>query len=187
MSVLIGIPARNKSRRGGGINNAELLFIFSNGSPVRNIPARPVIEPAIKANRQYINVELEKASVAALNDDPEGVMQSLNRAGMVAANAAKQWFFDARNGWAPNTPETIRAKGSSQPGIDTGAMRRAITYVLEGTFRKRGSAERKRRGEEQEALEAPETRAARAQGAAEGKSLAEGVAEEAAEAGELLL
>jgi hypothetical protein len=184
MSVLVGIPARNKSRRGGGINNAELLFIFSNGSPVRNIPPRPVIEPAIKANRQYINVELEKASVAALNDDPEGVMQSLNRAGMVAANAAKQWFFDGRNGWAPNTPETIRAKGSSQPGIDTGAMRRAITYVLEGTFRKQGSAERKRRGEEQEA---PETRAARTQGAAEGKAAAEGVAEEAAEAGELLL
>ena len=30
------------------ISNAELLFIFSNGSPLHGQPARPVIEPAIE-------------------------------------------------------------------------------------------------------------------------------------------
>jgi hypothetical protein len=183
MSVLVGIPA-GSTRRGGGINNAEVLFIFSKGSPLKRIPARPVIEPAIEANAEFINKELAKASSAALNNDPAGVQQGLQRAGMVAANASKEWFFDSRNGWAPNTPGTIRAKGSAQPGIDTGAMRRAITYVVRGTFRKKPEPEKKSRQQELEAPEeAPETKAARARGASEGASLAE----EAAEAGELLL
>jgi hypothetical protein len=146
VSVLVGIPARtaNQGRR-GKINNASLLFIFSNGSPMRNIPARPVIQPAIEANQQSINKELGGAAKAALANDPAGVMEAMDRAGLVAENAAKQWFFDPRNNWAPNKPATIRRKGSAQPGIDTGAMRRAITHVVLGTFQKRGGAAAERK------------------------------------------
>ena len=131
MSVLVGIPAKTTMQgRKTTINNASLLFIHSNGSALRNLPARPVIEPAIAANQQFITPELANATKAALADDPQGVNQALNRAGLIAANACKQWFFDPRNNWAPLSPAAIRAKGSSQPLIDTGAMRRSITYVV---------------------------------------------------------
>jgi hypothetical protein len=199
IEVVVGIPQRSKSRGRGKINNAELLFIHTNGSPVRNIPPRPVIEPSIEANQEYIAAQLAVAAKAALDNDPDGVMQAMNRAGQVAANGAKQWFFDRRNGWKPLSPATIRAKGSSQPLIDTGSMRRAITYVVNGEFKKRkddrdeDEEERRRREEEErqrrqseEAEEAPETEAAEAEGAVEeaaegaieaGEALGEGAAE----------
>jgi hypothetical protein len=132
MDALVGIPAKTTSRKGEVINNASLLFIHTHGSPVQGIPARPVIEPAIRAegNRQAINAELKEAARAALNEHPVQAEQHLTRAGMAGANAAKSWFTDARNNWAPNTPETIRRKGSDRPLIDTGALRRSITYVV---------------------------------------------------------
>ena len=189
VSVVVGIPKKNQTRRGGGIDNASLLFIFSNGSPLRRIPPRPVIEPAIEANKEPIDAELQQAVSAAAENDPEGVMRAMNRAGMVAANAAKQWFFDSRNGWAPNKPSTIARKGSEQPGIDTGQMRRAITYVVVGQFQK-GPEQKQKKGKsttdeeaEKNAREAGKADAEAAQGGIE--ELAEGAAEAAEAAGEL--
>jgi hypothetical protein len=133
MDTLVGIPAKESSRRGTQkVNSAELLYIHTNGSPVRGIPARPVIEPAIAApgNREQISVELKDAAKSVLNGDETRAMYFLNRAGIAGMNAAKQWFFDARNNWAPLKPATIARKGSSQPLIDTAQMRRSITWVV---------------------------------------------------------
>lgn len=135
--VLVGIPQAKNSRRGHGagnrIGNAELLYIHTNGSPIRGIPARPVIEPAIQAsgNKEPIQLELKLAAIAIMSHgDPAEAFQHLSKAGMIGVNAARQWFFDPRNNWAPNAPSTIRRKGSSQPLIDTGSLRAAITYVV---------------------------------------------------------
>lgn len=130
--VLVGIPQVTSSRPGEIISNAELLYIQSKGSPARNIPARPVLEPAIQApgNKEVIDEQLKQATIAVLHRNPERAKDYLNRAGQAASNAAKRWFFDPRNNWAPLKPATIKAKGSSQPLIDTGAMRKAITWVL---------------------------------------------------------
>jgi hypothetical protein len=132
MEVLVGIPQEKDSRRGQKIGNAALLFIFSNGSPLRNIPPRPVIQPAIEAegNKQAIAEELQQAASAHFEKDPTKAIRFLKRAGTTGANVSKAWFTDARNGWAPNHPATIRRKKSSVPGIDTGAMRRSITWVV---------------------------------------------------------
>jgi hypothetical protein len=117
------------------ISNAELLFIFTNGSPLRGQPARPVIEPAIEQPKtaERIARALAAASIAALDGNKEGMMDALDRAGTIGESAAKRWFTDSRNGWEPNAPSTIRAKGSETPGIDTGQMRRAITHVVEAS------------------------------------------------------
>jgi hypothetical protein len=114
------------------INNAELLFIQSRGSQARGIPARPVLEPAINAdgNRELIGRELATVFGAALKGDEAGIERNLKRTGIAAQNAARKWFTDPRNGWAPNSPRTIAAKGSDRPLIDTGALRNAITYVV---------------------------------------------------------
>jgi hypothetical protein len=114
------------------VTNAELLFIHTKGSMVRNIPARPVIEPAIAAsgNREIISREVANASQAAMHGDVTKMMNGLKRAGIAGQNASRKWFTDSRNHWAPNSPRTIKNKGSDRPLIDTGALRAAITYVV---------------------------------------------------------
>lgn len=114
------------------VNNAELMYIHSHGSQLKGIPARPVIEPAIAApgNKELIAAELEQAAKAAMEGSQAKMVQFLNRAGLVAQNACRKWFTDPRNNWAPNKPSTIKAKGSSRPLIDTGELRKSITYVV---------------------------------------------------------
>lgn len=114
------------------INNAELVYIHTNGSPLRGIPARPIIQPALQApgNKEPIIVELKRAAQAFLAADVPLAKQHLNRAGLTAQNAVRGWFTDPRNNWAPNKPSTIAAKGSDRPLIDTGELRKAMTYVV---------------------------------------------------------
>ncbi len=130
--VLVGIPAEEASRKGEGPNNAELAFIHTLGSPLRNIPARPFLEPAINDpdNRKLINAQLEQAAKAALEGDEALLDQKLNLAGTVASNAAKQWFTSSKNNWAPNAPATIAQKGSDKPLIDTAQLRRAVNHIV---------------------------------------------------------
>ena len=144
--------AKLQSKAAQPVSNAELLFIFSNGSPLRGQPARQVIEPAIEepATAERIARALAEASTAALDGNEAGMMDALDRAGTIGESAAKRWFTDSRNGWQQNAASTIRAKsgkkvmgpvplvGQSEewdsantPGIDTGQMRRAITHVVE--------------------------------------------------------
>jgi hypothetical protein len=115
------------------VNNAELLFIFSKGSPLNHQPAREVIEPAIKAegNKEAIAHEIAEATRAKLAGDNAEATIRLKRAGIAGVNASKGWFKDPRNNWAPNAPRTVLAKGSDQPGIDTSGMINAITYVVD--------------------------------------------------------
>jgi hypothetical protein len=114
------------------VNNAQLLYIHTNGSVLKHIPARPVIEPAIKDpdNQALFMPEFEAAAKTALNGKPEQVDKHLRRAGLIGQNVCRAWFVNSKNGWAPNAPSTIAAKGSSRPLIDTGAMRKSITFVV---------------------------------------------------------
>lgn len=129
-AVYVGVPAEQASRGSKGINNAELLYIHTNGSPLRNIPARPVIEPALKADKDKIMVQYAKAVTAAAEGSDSKLAAALTRTGLAGQNAARSWFTDPRNGWAPNSPRTIRIKGSSRPLIDTGTLRKSIIYVV---------------------------------------------------------
>ena len=113
------------------ITNAELMFIQSKGSPIRGIPARPVIEPSIVANGAAISRELLLAAHATLHDEPAAATDFLKRAGLAAQVGAQKFFTDANNGLTPNAASTIKAKGSDRPLIDTGALRAAITFVVD--------------------------------------------------------
>lgn len=136
MAAKITKPGKRKTKlldaAAEDVNNAELLYIFSKGSPAKGQPGRPVIEPSIEAdgNRQPIAREIAGSMKASLNGDQNGATQGLKRAAMAGQNAARGWFTDGRNHWKENAKSTIRAKGSDQPGIDTGAMRNAIVGVV---------------------------------------------------------
>lgn len=108
------------------------LYLHSKGSPEWQVPPRPIIEPAITAsgNREKIEAELKEAAKAALAGKKALMMNFFKRAGLTAQNLVKAWFTDPRNHWPPNSPATIKRKGSDKPLIDTGAMRNAITYVV---------------------------------------------------------
>jgi len=114
------------------VTNADLLFLFSKGSPIRKQPARPVLEPSVAAdgNRQPIAREIAASCKASIAGDHDMAVKKMKRAALAGQNAARKWFTDNRNGWAPNAPSTIAAKGSDRPGIDTGAMRAAIVGVV---------------------------------------------------------
>lgn len=128
--VMVGIPDGGGGRE-GGISNADLLFIHTNGSPRNGIPARPVIEPAIEygENKTMIADQLSEAGKAAFDRNRSGIDSALDAAGQLGENASKEWFTNSANGWAANKPATIKRKGSSAPLIDTGSMRGAITHV----------------------------------------------------------
>ena len=128
--VLVGIPSANASRPGGGINNAELAFIHSNGSPLKHIPPRPFLQPGIEepANKKLIVDELSDAAKSYFSQDPATAHNHLERAGSIGATAAKLYITSGH--LAPNAPSTIRRKGSSQPLIDLDEMRRSLTYVV---------------------------------------------------------
>lgn len=109
---------------------ATKMYLHSHGSMSFAVPPRPIIEPAIEANTSQLLPDLRDAAVAQLSGNKTGVSRSLNRAGLIGQNLARGWFTDPRNHWAPNAPSTIKRKGSAQPNIDTGELRKSITYVV---------------------------------------------------------
>lgn len=109
---------------------AHSLYIQEHGSPLWQIPPRPVLEPAIEDKKAPIAKQLREAAKAAFDGNMQGAENRLHMAGMVAENAAKGWFEDPKNGWPPNSPKTIARKGSDSPMIDTGEMRKSITHVI---------------------------------------------------------
>ena len=155
VAAYVGVPAAKSSRK-GEINNAELLFIFENGSPIHKQPPRPLLKPAINAdgNKQKIAKEISGSVKLILAGDSEGAKKKMLRAALAGQSAARSWFTDPRNGWQQNAPSTIAHKlGKLKPkkraaaytqidsqegdttgvvtvGVDTGQMRAAIVGVV---------------------------------------------------------
>ena len=133
--VLIGIPENEAMRQDGKISNAALLYIHSHGSPVNNIPARPVIEPALENDKERIGEIMGQATKAAMDGNVSEMQSNLSKAGMAGQNAANDWFTNPMNNFTPLKDETRRrkeAKGADaeRPLIDTSNLKNAIVYVV---------------------------------------------------------
>ena len=126
--VLVGIPADKALRKGDVMNNPTLLYILSKGSPLRNLPPRPVVEPGIEKSKDIWTPELAAAAQAMMEQKPGQATLHLKRAGVIASNAVKRMF--GSSDLAPNAPSTIRKKKSDRPLIDTAQLRRSVTWVL---------------------------------------------------------
>jgi hypothetical protein len=127
--VLIGIPEETTARPGEAITNAELGYLAETGSPGSNVPARPFLIPGVTRAQTAAAVIL-RAGFQESIDNAQPVQVALDKAGVLAENSVKRWFTDPANGWAPNSAATIARKGSSQPLIDTGELRRSVTHVV---------------------------------------------------------
>ena len=112
------------------MTNAQKLFINSRGSPAKYIPPRPVLEPAIQDKFDQISAKIREGVIKGLEGDMEGFREDYEMAGLMGVSASINWFDNPKNNWPPNAERTIKQKGSDSPLIDTGEMRKAITYVI---------------------------------------------------------
>lgn len=130
---LVGIPQEKGPREKGEVTNVELAFIHSYGSPKRNIPARPFIEPALAQPdvKQKIAERLKAAAMHAIDGNTEAALTQLDKAGQYGENAAKDYIGSSN--LTPLSPETIkrRKNSSNKPLVDTGSLRGSITHVIE--------------------------------------------------------
>lgn len=158
--LLVGITD-DTAGRSGAVSNAELAYIHTNGvrsetmkketddavqsgtpyplalqayikehgSPAYRVPPRPFLEPAIEKHLDQVEMGMKAALLDVLN----GGTGQAQRERLGAAMAAQvQNYFQEDNGWPPNSPKTIKKKGSDQPLVNTGILRRSITYVIRG-------------------------------------------------------
>ena len=109
---------------------AYQMYIMAHGSPLWHSPPRPVLEPAIEYHKDAIAELFKQVMKAACKGDQVALRNAIINCGMAAQNYCRDWFTDPHNGWPPNSPVTIALKGSARPMIDTGTMRKAITYVV---------------------------------------------------------
>ena len=133
--VYVGIQQKESKREDEQITNAELLFIHTNGSPVNNIPPRPVIEPAIRSDRKRLSSMMKQAAKYALDGMKSEALRQLELVGTRGRDVSKRWFVNPDNNWPPNSEavqERKRRKGSTNPRplIDTGELRNSISYFV---------------------------------------------------------
>jgi hypothetical protein len=136
--VLVGIPAENALRKPEPgepreVNNAMLGFIHENGSPARNIPARPFLVPGVRDARAAIAGQLGSASRATLAGKSTDADRTLHAVGLIAQNAVRKRIVNGP--FEPLKPKTLaarRRKGrtGTKPLIDTGQLKNSITYVV---------------------------------------------------------
>lgn len=113
-----------------GYSTAYEMYVHEHGSPLFRVPPRPVLEPAMeyKENQEQI-IELMKDTVNVVLEGGN-VQPELEKVGMQGQNIARDWFTNPANEWQENANSTIKKKGSDKPLIDTGEMRKSITYVV---------------------------------------------------------
>jgi hypothetical protein len=149
IKLLVGIPEQETERQddaGGSSHatNALIGYVAENGSPARNIPARPWLGPGIKAGQDQGLEVLKATATKALDGKAGEVEQGFNAAGIVFVNAVQARIRS--NIPPPLAPATIRnrrrrSKGSTYRRkattaadvvalIDTGQFLRSVSYVV---------------------------------------------------------
>lgn len=140
--VLVGVPQDTTGRQASEpeMTNAALAYVHNFGSPARNIPARPFMEPGVKDAKGKVVSTLKSAGKAALAGDLSAVNRALHTVGLVCQNAIKMKITTGP--FEPLKPATIAARRRKHQGrqaesaedvtplIDTAQMRNAINYVV---------------------------------------------------------
>lgn len=108
----------------------SVALIQEFGSVKRNIPERSFIR---KPLQNHLKEELNKSKTLnkAIFNESGNPIDKYNVLGAIAQNIITDSFENLGDGtWAPNAPFTIRQKGSSHPLIDTGRLRKSITFEV---------------------------------------------------------
>jgi hypothetical protein len=136
--VLVGIPAANAARdpesgETTAASNALIGYVMEYGSPAKNIPPRPFLHPGIADARAGIETHMKKAGQLALRGKPDEIEQELEKVGLIAQASVQKKITEGP--FEPLKPATLaarrrRGRTGDRPLIDTGALRRSISYVI---------------------------------------------------------
>lgn len=124
--VLVGVPTGSGSYE-DGLTIATIAAVNEFGSADGKIPARPFLHPAIAEGAPMFKriAELRLPDVIAGKDN---LLKALHQMGTLGVSLVQQKITDTYT--PPNAESTIKAKGSSHPLIDTGALRQSIDYLV---------------------------------------------------------
>lgn len=113
-----------------GVTNAELMFIHENGSPLKNIPARPVLQMTIDyANSTLLPQTLKKCYdiLFSTGGNESMIEKEFSKLAIKLENYARELIYSNDGRLVPNAPSTIAKKGDNHPLFDTGQLARSIT------------------------------------------------------------
>ncbi|NFI47863.1 hypothetical protein FDA77_18755 [Clostridium botulinum] len=110
-------------------SKAHELYVHENGSPLWDVPPRPILEPAMDNSKEAIAEQMKQVVITALGGN--NLTPELEKVGTLGQNAARNWFTNPENNWQANSPDTIKRKGSDNPLIDKGQLRRSIIYTIQ--------------------------------------------------------
>ena len=126
--VMVGVPAGAREEDGTSI--ALIAAVHEFGSETASIPERSFGRTGIKhGQQQFAAVNFD--SLKKVVNGSMSMHGALERLGEAAAGAVKEEI--THGDFKPLKPATIARKGSEKPLIDSGSLRAAITYVIEGS------------------------------------------------------
>lgn len=135
-SIEIGVIFEDTGRKetvSYGITNAELMQIHENGSPIKNIPARPVLDLTIMWTEQYLIKRVLDSIIEGVFEKDWGkveIERELSRMCIRMENHAREIIYDNDGTLAPNSPQVAKRKKGNHPLFDTGQLARSITCKL---------------------------------------------------------
>ncbi|WP_145538580.1 hypothetical protein [Yersinia kristensenii] len=141
MDVLVGIPEVNATRKEGeALNNAEIGYLQSTGATIQiggktvTLEPRPFLDMGIEDSQETTTGYLKAAAELALEGKQDAAQRELEKAGMVARDAAKKVIGDGDrlHPLSEKTLENRRAQGipGEKPLYAHGFLLRSITYVV---------------------------------------------------------
>lgn len=135
-SIEIGVISEDTGRKetvSYGITNAELMQIHENGSPTKNIPARPVLDLTIMWTEQHLIKRVLDTIIEGVFEKDWGkveIERELSRMCIRMENHAREIIYDNDGTLAPNSPQVAKRKKGNHPLFDTGQLARSITCKL---------------------------------------------------------
>lgn len=131
LTVKVGFPAGKAS--GSNIDKAVWNEFGTRGGASGGgwggpIPERPFMRNSGRNNANKYR-QLMKAEAIKLITGKTNLKQIMQRLGILAVGDIQKEITALRT--PPNSPVTIALKGSSNPLIDSGEMRAAVTYKVE--------------------------------------------------------
>ena len=132
--IEIGVVSGDTERKEYvGITNAELMFIHEYGSPINNIPERPVLQMTIDwANKELLEDTVSRAIDAFVESDldEDALEKELRKMCVRMENYARHIIYDNDGRLAPNSPAVAARKKGNHPLFDTGQLAKSITCHL---------------------------------------------------------
>lgn len=126
MRVKIGLPV-GSSPYPDGTDVILVGAVQEFGSADGSIPERSWLRRAMRANRKEHSAAARKlARTVELGEgNPK---EALEKLGLIAAGNVRQTIVAVAS--PPNKPGTVRAKGSSNPLVDTGHLVQSVTHKV---------------------------------------------------------